>query len=178
MSVSLLPSQAKFQLAKTKLKEKLLVVMVSAISIWLVASLSIWVWWIIQNQKYKRAKSDFEKVSLEYKNRKDDLLTSYKLKYEAKMVGKVLASRFEYGKAITNINNLLPKDIAIDTFKIQAQNSFLISYSTTDGKNIDIVEEKLDEIKNQKMADFASAKMNSLSMDLGVWKFTLEVKTK
>ena len=178
MSVSLLPSQAKFQLAKTKLREKLLVVMVSVISIWLVASLSIWVWWIVQNQKLIRVKKEYENVSVEYKNRQNDLLTSYKLKYEAKMVGKVLASRFEYGKAITNINNLLPKNIAIDTFKIQAQNSFLIAYSTTDGKNIDIVEEKLDEIKNNKIPDFASAKINSLSMDTGVWKFTLEVKTK
>lgn len=178
MSVSLLPSQAKFQLAKTKLKEKLLVIMVSVISVWLVASLSIWVWWIIQNQKLSKAKADYNQVSLEYKNRKDDLLTSYKLKYEAKMVGKVLANRFEYGKAITNINNLLPKDIMIDTFKIQAQNSFLISYSTMDGKNIDIVEEKLGEIKNKKIADFESAKINSLSVDKNNWKFTLEVKTK
>lgn len=178
MSVSLLPSQAKFQLAKTKLKEKLLVVMVVVVLIWLVASLSIWVWWIIQNQKYKSTKLDYEKVSVEYKNRKDELLTSYKLKYQAKMVGRVLASRFEYGKAITNINNLLPKDIAIDTFKIQGQNSFLISYSTTEGKNIDIVEEKLEEIKNNKITEFESAKLNSLSFDNNNWKFILEVRTK
>lgn len=178
MSVSLLPSQAKFQLARTKLREKLLVVMVVVIVVWLLASLSIWVWWIIQNQKYKSAKVDYEKVSLEYKNRKDELLTSYKLKYQAKMVGKVLASRFEYGKAITSINNLLPKEIAIDTFKIQGQNSFVISYSTADGKNIDIVEEKIGEIKNKKIENFENAELTSLSMADNYWKFMLEVKTK
>ncbi len=178
MSVSLLPSQAKFQLAKIRLKKKLFVATVIILSVWLVASLGIWTWWIINNRQLSLAKNKLDSVTLEYKNRSEDLLTSHKLKYQAKMVANVLATRFEYGEAITNVNNLLPAAITIENFKIEGKNSFLINYLTSSEKNIDVLEQKIAEIKNKKVEGFANAKLVSISRDGNDWKFSLEVETK
>lgn len=174
----MLPSQAKFQLAKTKLKAQLLVVMVGALSIWLAASVAIWVWWIVNNQVLKKTKSNYDSVLTEYNKRQDDLFTSQKLKYQAKMVGKVLASRFEYGEAITNINSLLPSDIQIENFKIAGKNAFTINYTTAKGENMDVLEEKINEIGSKKVKGFVAADLKSLLLDKGIWKFSMEVKTE
>jgi hypothetical protein len=144
----------------------------------MVASIGIWTWWIINNQKLGVLKKKFDAVSAEYKNRADDLLTSHKLKYQAKMVANVLATRFEYGEAITNINNLLPAEITIDNFKIKGKNVFQLNYSTLNGKNIDIVEEKIEEINNKKIKEFTKAELLSISNEGQDWKFSMEVTTK
>ncbi|HPD44779.1 MAG TPA: hypothetical protein PK131_01195 [Candidatus Woesebacteria bacterium] len=178
MSVSLLPSQAKFQLAKTKLKNQLLILMVTLTGIWLTASILIWGWWLVRQRQLKVIQTAYNQVAAEYKNRGEDLLTSHRLKYQAKMVGKVLAARFEYGEAITNVNNLLPSEITISDFKIQGHNAFQINYTTNKGENMDIVEEKVAEINNKKVKGFTAAKLTSLSWESGQWKFSLEVKTE
>lgn len=178
MGLNLLPSVAKFQVAKVKIKRRVLVFIIAISVIWFTITASVFGTWIWQNNQLVVVKRNYEKVYAEYKKKADLLITSQRLKYQAKAVGEVLATRFEYGTAITNINKLMPEGVSITNFAVKSKNEFEINYETVDGKMIDEVEKKMDEINKGKIEGFAGAELNSIEDRTSVWVFKLHIKTK
>jgi len=178
MGLNLLPSVAKFQVAKVKIKKRILIFIIAVSVIWFVITASVFGVWIWQNSQLAVVKKSYEKIYAEYKKKANLLITSQKLKYQAKAVGEVLATRFEYGTAITNINKLMPEGVSITSFTVKSKNEFEINYETVDGKMIDEVEKKMDEINKGKIEGFAGAELNSIEDRTSVWLFKLNIKTK
>jgi hypothetical protein len=178
MGLNLLPSVAKFQVAKVKIKKRILIFIVAVSVIWFVITTSVFGVWIWQNSQLAVVKKNYEKIYSEYKKKADLLVTSQKLKYQAKTVGEVLATRFEYGVAITNINKLMPEGVSITNFSVKSKNEFEINYETMDGKLVDAVEAKMDEINKGKIEGFVGAELTSIEDRTNVWILKLNIKTK
>jgi len=178
MGLNLLPSVAKFQVAKVKIKRRALIFIIVVSTIWFVITASVFGVWIAKNSQLSAVKKAYEKVFAEYKKKADVLATSQKLKYQAKAVGEVLATRFEYGTAITNINKLMPEGVSITNFSVKTKNEFEITYEVLDGKMIDAVEAKIDEINKGKVEGFAGATLASIEDRTNLWIFKLNIKTK
>ncbi len=112
MSLNLLPSQAKFQVEKIRAMALSRKIMVIFLVTWVVLVLVVLgleqgeKWWLDkQNMGYKSVVADYLQSSSE-------IVTSQTIKFRAKLLGKVLADRFEYadafkvvGTAFGNIDN-------------------------------------------------------------------------
>ncbi len=180
MDLNLLPSRAKFQAAKIKLKKRVMLFNWVFVSFWFLFVLVVLVINFITKARLNSAVKKFNVEQTQYNALIGDASLSYQIKYTAKLVGKVLKDRFEYGVSIKKINNLFSSDVNITDYQISAEKQFILNGKLTDGSKMDEVEQTIKDINSGKMEDFASAKLSSvvISPDGVTWNFTLEVNLK
>ena len=172
--LNLLPSVAKFQAAKIKLKKKIFLFMGVFLSIWIFFIVLIFVWILIDNVLLNKAKKDNTVALTQYKSLVTNVVLSKKNKYQAKIVGKVLNNRFEYGTLIQRIMSFFSGDITLENFKIKTEKQFVLQGAVS-GPNFIQVEEMIKDINLGYMNDFKSAKLNGISIGSVVWRFEMEV---
>ena len=107
-----------------------------------------------------------------------NVVLSKKNKYQAKLVGKVLSERFEYGASIEKITKIFSEKIKIDNFEIKDKKQFLLKGSMDDGKDMNEVEEKVKDINSGLFPDFVSSKLVSIDIIGSKWNFEMEVNLK
>jgi len=179
MDLNLLPSEAKFQAARIKIKAKVNKVMLLTSVIWVFGLLVVFFLWFLtkltlaaDEKKYKQAATDFQGIS-------DTVKNSEQLKYRAKLVGEILNSRFEYGKAFQTITSLFPPEIILEDYELKSKNVFDVSGVTKDWQGVDRLEETIRDINDGSSESFDSAKLNSLSYgSVKGWVFSMEVTIK
>lgn len=179
MDLNLLPSEAKFQAARLKLKAKVNRVMLLVSVIWVLGLVVVFFLWFLtkltlaaDEKKYKQAASDFQGIS-------DTVRNSEQLKYRAKIVGEILNLRFEYGKAFQTIVGLFPPEVSLENYELKSKNVFDVSGVAKDWTGVDQLEETVRRINDGMSDSFKSAKLNSLSYDLVKgWIFSMEVTIK
>jgi hypothetical protein len=177
--INLLPSRAKFQAAKMKLKRMVTVFMWVFAVFWLTSVAVIMVIFYIFRSGYNTADKKYQTQANLYKSMLGDASISYQVKYKAKMVGKVINDRFEYGKSIKKITGIFSSDISLDNYEIKGIKQFLLTGSVTDGRNLNEVEKKIKEINAGELPDFLSAKLTNLNYkNSNLWSFTMEVGLK
>lgn len=177
--LNLLPSEAKFQAAKIKLRKKVYSFMAIFAGCWVLLIVIIFAWLIVNKTLLANVEKKYQRTLNEYKTLANNVVLTQKIKYQAKLVGKVLNERFEYGESIKNINSIFSNNIDLDSFEIKDKNKFTLTGVLNDGKFMDEVEEKLLEINNGKMDDFKSAKLTSIAVGLdNKWTFEMEVFIK
>ncbi|MFA5828205.1 MAG: hypothetical protein WC841_02505 [Candidatus Shapirobacteria bacterium] len=177
--LNLLPSQAKFQAARIKVKSQVSRVMILISVLWVLGLVVVFLFWFLakmalvaDEKKYKKAVTDFQGIS-------DAVLNSEQLKYRAKIVGEILNKRFEYGKAFQTVTTLFPSVINLDKYELKSQKIFSVSGVVPDWKEVDTLEEIVRDVNDGLSEGFMSAKLNSLvySTEKG-WTFDMEVKIK
>lgn len=173
--LNLLPSVAKFQAAKIKLKKQVRVGMSIFLGIWVLSMLIIFSWLFYNKYLLKKVESKNTAALNKYKSLVTNVVLSKKNKYQAKLVGQVLKERFEYGSLIKKIKSLLSENITLDNFEIKNKKQFILSGSIINGMNLSEIEEKIKNINLGLYSDFSSAKLNSLNVDSNGWKFEMEV---
>ena len=173
--LNLLPSVAKFQAAKIKLKKKINVSMAIFLSVWVLFMLVVFVWLGFTNILLNKANKENTLVLNQYKTLVGSVVLSKKNKYQAKIVGKVLSERFEYGVSIDKITKIFSENIILDNFEIKDKKQFVLKGFLDNGSNIIEVEEKVRDINLGLFSDFSSAKLNSLSVEKNGWTFEMEV---
>jgi len=173
--LNLLPSVAKFQAARIKLKKQISFSMAIFLGAWILSIIVVFVWLGLTNYLLVRAKKDNDVVLNQYKSLVTNVVLSKKNKYQAKLVGKVLSERFEYGASIEKITKIFSENIVLDNFEIKNKKQFILKGTMFDGKNIIEVEEKVRDINLGFLSDFKSAKLNSVSINGGGWSFEMEV---
>lgn len=173
--LNLLPSVAKFQAAKIKLKKKINLGMAVFLSLWVVLMVIIFGWSAFNNYLLTKAKKENTAALNQYKTLVTNVVLSKRNKYQAKLVGKVLNERFEYGSSIEKIMNIFSEEIIISGFEIGNKKQFIIKGFTADGININQVEEKLKNINLGLVTGFRSAVLNSIDVDGEGWIFQMEV---
>lgn len=181
MDLNLLPSSAKFQADKIRLKSKITLFMWIFGGVWFVIVIGVFGFWIVTRIVLDKNKSGYQAVFNQYKSLAGNVILSQRIKYQAKMVGKVLGERFEYSTSFRKISgDLFNNDnIIIDSFEIDNNKSkiFNINGSVLRGIDLDEVEKKVDDINNGEVAGFAAAKLNSVEVTKdNIWKFYMEVK--
>jgi hypothetical protein len=179
MNLNLLPSQAKFQAAKIRLKSRVKLFTWIFTGFWVALVLTIFVILMVQKISLNNYEKKLKSEQDQYKALSGDAVLSYQLKYQAKLVGKVLSDRFEYGKSIQRINNIFSSNINLDKYKIESIKHFVLDGSTMDGRNIKEVENTVKAINSGEFEDLESAKLNTILINPnGSWSFTMEVILK
>lgn len=172
--LNLLPSVAKFQASKIKLKAQLKLGMNIFLGFWIVLIVIIFGWLWLNNYSLKKAVSKNTIALNKYKSLSTNVVLSQKNKYQAKLVGQVLNERFEYGSLIIKITSLFPKDITMENFEIKSKKQFMIKGSVS-GPNMIEVEDKIKDINLGLYSDFSSAELKSVGVGSDGWKFEMEV---
>lgn len=173
--LNLLPSMAKFQASKIKLKKQINVGISIFLGFWVLLVIVIFSWLWFNNYLLKKEESKNVIATNKYKSLVTNVVLSKKNKYQAKLVGKVLNERFEYGSLIEKINNLFSENITLKNFEIDSKKKFIFDGVLTDGKNINEVEEKVKDINLGLYPDFSSAELKSIAIVSGGWTFEMEV---
>jgi len=173
--LNLLPSVAKFQAAKVKLKKKISLVTGIFLGCWVLSMVIIFVWLGLNNILLNKAKKENTSTLNQYKSLVSSVVLSKKNKYQAKLVGKVLNERFEYGASINKITKIFSGNIVLENFEIKNKRQFILKCFLFDGSSMIEVEEKVRDINLGMFSDFKSAKLNSIGVDKDGWKFEMEV---
>jgi len=174
--LNLLPSVAKFQAAKIKLKKRISLVMSVFLGFWVLSAVIIFGLLWFNNYSLKKAESQNGVALNKYKSLVTSVVLSKKNKYQAKLVGQILNERFEYGSLIQKINSLFSENVSIEDFNIKEKKSFVLKGDINNGVNISEVEKKIKDINLGYYADFKSAKLNSIEINGNKWTFELEVE--
>lgn len=177
MDLSLLPSQAKFQIDKLKWAKRSRTVIAVVTGLWLFGLVSVVALNLLGKWQFDQADKKLTAATKDLAGMADGVVSSQRLKYNAKLVGSVLSSRFEYGKAFKTMATIFPEGITLDRFELQNQGTFIIS-GQADGENIDKVEAIVAQINQGNDERFSSMALNSLLVKNNIWSFGAEVKLK
>lgn len=172
--LNLLPSVAKFQAAKIRLKKKIFLFMSIFLGVWVTFMVLIFIFFGVNSLLLIKAKRDNETALDKYKSLVTNVVLSKKNKYQAKIVGKVLSERFEYGSSIEKIMGIFSGDITLEDFKIKNKKQFILN-GATPGSNFIKVEEMVRDINLGLDPDFKSAKLTGVSIGSFLWRFEMEV---
>lgn len=177
--VNLLPSSAKFQAAKTKYKRYVYYFSVIFVTLYVVTTLVVLGINMMADSKLKNGQKKYQQALSQYESLNDNVVTTQKLKYQAKMVSKALNERFEYGSAFKRIGGLF-SDLQVNVLNYQLDkgNIFKLSGLTNSNDNMDGVEKKIIDINQGLIEGIKSARLSNLSVTNNLWKFDVEVATK
>lgn len=177
--LNLLPSQAKFQAQKMHLKAIINGFMWVFGGFWVIFLVIVLGLFLIFKLRLDQLDKTYQKNENQYKTLIGDMAVNQKIKYQAKVVAKVLNDRFEYGKSMELVQNLFPSEVVIENMEIANRKVFNVTGSMVDGKKMDIIEEKVLEINSGNMKQFESAKIVDVKMTNNKgWVFKVEVKLK
>lgn len=173
--LNLLPSMAKFQAAKIKLKKRINLVMFLFLGLWVLFAVIVFGILLINNYSLKEAEKKKAVASNKYKTLVTNVVVSQKNKYQAKLVGQVLKERFEYGTSIEKVTTLFSENIDLESFEIKSTKKFLLKGFLVDGSNLSEVEEKVKNINQGLYEGFSWANLNTVVVTSKGWSFEMEV---
>jgi hypothetical protein len=174
--LNLLPSQAKFQAERMHLKVLLTNFLWIFGGFWLLLVIGVFLFNFILNLSLKKLDTDYKKVSAQYQSLSENMVLNQKIKYQAKVVAKVLSDRFEYGESMKIVSELFSDKVIINNLDISDRSKFEISGSVIDGEYMDEVEALVAEINSGQVIGVKSAEIKSVSVDtVKGWTFTMEV---
>lgn len=173
--LNLLPSVAKFQAAKIKLKKSMSLAMGIFLGGWVLFMIIVFVWLGISNYLLSQANKKNTTAINKYKSLVTNVVLSKKNKYQAKLVGKILSERFEYGASINKVSKIFSQNVNVDNFEIKNKKQFILNGILTSGANMLEVEEKVRDINLGLLDGFSSAVLKSVSITGGIWTFQMEV---
>ena len=177
MSLNLLPSQAKFQARKNKQIAIVKKTMTALIGVWLLGGIVVLIMNLVANQRLKNVASQYKSSLANFMTLSSDIQVSQQIKYEAKLVGASLESRFEYGKSFELIQSLFPEGIILNNYNLRDKGMFLIDGETQGRKNVNILEAIVNDINSGNKVGLSKCKIDSLSVNHdGVWRFAMEVE--
>ncbi len=177
-NLNLLPSRAKFQAQKINLQKKVAVFVWIFSGFWVCLLVLLFGFWLISKLGLENDKGEYKTMLGQYKTMSDSAIASEKLKYKAKLVGKVLDGRFEYGESMRKVGTLFGSDVTVDNMELREGGRFELSGTVVGGQGMDGVEEKVAEINQGLVEGVVSAKMTALQVANNIWEFDMEVGTK
>ena len=176
MSLNLLPSEAKFQAQRMRLKSIISNFLWVVGGMWVLLILLAFGMAFFLNFRLNQLNQKYQNKMNDYKARIDEVALTQRIKYQAKLVAKVLDQRFEYGQAMSLVNSLFSEKIRVDDIQITKSKTFEISGGSKDGSVIDEVESKVADINNGLIPGFSRAKISNIEVnkDKG-WLFKIEL---
>ena len=177
--LNLLPSQAKFQAERMHLKAIIDNFLWIFGGVWILLVIVVFLLELVLNLSLTKFNKDYEKASNQYQSLAGNMVLNQKIKYQAKIVAKVLSDRFEYGKSMKLVEELFPEKIIIDKLEVVEVKKIQVSGSVSTGSDLNDLEDKIDQINRGLVDRVDSIKVNDISVDpVKGWKFVVEVKLK
>lgn len=173
--LNLLPSSAKFQAERIRLRKEIRKLMIALGIIWVVIVVVVLGLWLVASMLLTASETKLKKAVTSYTSMSTEIIASQLLKYRAKILGGVLLGRFEYGKTIQRLNSLFPPEVVMDNFEVDNTKTFNLSGKVSGIKAVDVVENKINDVNSGQVEGFKSAKLTSLRYGNNIWKFSMEV---
>ena len=174
--LNLLPSVAKFQATKIKLKRKINLIMIVVFGGWTLVIAAIFGIWAFSSYSLNKAKSKNDSALKQYKTLVESVVLSVKNKHQAKVVKKVLAERFEYGSSIRAVREMFSENVVISNLEINSNKNYIVSGYLRNAVNMSEVESIIKDISMGYMPEFKSAKLLSLEVTPSGWLFALQLE--
>jgi hypothetical protein len=171
-----LPSQAKFRLDRMRLVKKNQMVMIVVAGLWILAVIVVFGINYWGSFKLASAKKGYSMVNKDFAGLSESIATSQRLKYNAKLLGRVLGARFEYGKAFISINQLFPPGLVLTDLKLEEE-KFNVK-GQAEMRVMDEVEKLIDKVNRGGNSDFSTIKLVDIKLNNGVWALEMEVSPK
>lgn len=178
LNINLLPSQAKFQAARIKLKKTIRYYMTLVSVLWVAVAILVVVLYFgsdfvlkQQNKKYETSMSSFENMS-------EEIAINQLLKYRAKVLGQVLNERFEYSTAFETVASVFSEKAKVSEFKFESKSKeFKMTVLATDKETVDYVEDRVLEVNEGKVEGVKHINIISVAYVIGGdWSIDMEVK--
>ncbi len=177
--LNLLPSQAKFQAEKIHIKGIINNFLWIFSGLWVLLLVGVFLFEFISNLSLKKFNNDYQKVLGQYQSLVENMALNQKVKYQAKVVAKVLSDRFEYGESMRLVRGLFPTDIVIKNLGIVEIKKFQVDGSIQKGEVLSDLEEIVDDINSGLVEGVSQVEIKDVSVDSNEgWKFILEVSLK
>lgn len=177
--LNLLPSEAKFQAERMHLKAMINNFLWIFGGLWLSLVVIVFAVGLIFQLNLNRLNKNYQKGLTQYESLIGSMAVNQKIKYQAKVVAKVLADRFKYGESMEMVRNLFSEKVTIDNLEIKEKKKFTVDGSLVDGNNLSEIESVVADINRDLVEGFESAKISGLSVDaVKGWTFDLEVNLK
>jgi len=174
--LSLLPSQAKFRAKRMRIKAKINNFLWVFSGVWMGLIILVVGVFLILKLVAIQTNKNYQRTLNQYKTLLNSMSINQEVRYQAKVVGKVLANRFKYGETIEMVNNLFGKEINVVNLEIKDQKNFVVAGEVINGKDMNTVEDMVKEINDGYVDDFVSARLTSVRFDLKTgWSFIMEV---
>lgn len=177
MDLSLLPSQAKFQIEKMKWVRWNRMIIGIIGCLWIMIVLVVVGMNVVGGWRLTAAEKAQAAASKNLAGMADGVINSQRLKYNAKLVGEVLSQRFEYGKAFKTIATIFPPEVYLDKIDLKDSGKFEIGGQTSGDKMLE-VEQIMENINSDRDERFSSLNLKTLSLKSNIWIFAGEVVLK
>jgi hypothetical protein len=178
MKLNLLPDVAKFQAEKIKFSKKVMSVMVSVLTVWVVALIIVMTFYWVNKIKFSKAEDKYITLENDYIKMSKEVVINQILRRKAKLVSQILGERFEYGETFAKMESLFENNVVIGSMELKDRYSFSLTGSVFGGELMDMVEERIDDINNGLVDEFLEASLVSVSVENDKWSFGLEVTLK
>ncbi len=174
--LNLLPSEAKFQAEKIRLKKVLNNVMWVLGGGWLVLVIILLTVNLLSQLNLNQLNKKLQQSAQQYKNLAGEMLINQTIKQQAKVVAVVLQQRFEYGSSMEKVKSIFSDKIIIEDLELGEAKKYKIQASVTDPANFDEVEIKIEDINKGKLEGVKFAELKNIEINrVKGWDFALEV---
>ena len=176
--INLLPSQAKFQAKKMALKARINFFLWIFGGVWMIFLIVVLGVFFISQMILNQLNKKYESGLSQYKSLLGSMAITQQVKYQAKLVSKVLGERFEYGSSIEKVKSIFSENVQIKDIKVENQKQFVLTGSVLNGQYVSEIEEKIVEINNGELEGFLRAKLREIGVTANGWVFEMEVNLK
>lgn len=177
--LNLLPSQAKFQAERMHLKMVINNFLWVFGGLWVLLLVGIFLFKFVLNLNLSSLDKNYKKVLGQYESLMENMSLNQKIKYQAKIVAKVLSDRFEYGNSMELVSGLFSEGIIIENLEVVESKKFQIEGRAVSGENMDEVEDRVTEINSGLVDGVVLAEIKDVVVDsVKGWRFVVEVKLK
>lgn len=175
MDLNLLPDQAKFQMTRMRVWRRVVLFCKVFLIVWILLAGSVFGIHFFFKADYESKNKKYKELVNSYQTLADKVVLAWRLKSRVRVVKNILDKRFEYGKAFTAVNSLIPSGIVIEDMELVGEDGFVIKVKTEKSEMIDWLEGEVEAINKKQVKNFKDAKIKSLNVDKKGWSFTMEV---
>lgn len=178
MKLNLLPNVAKFQADKIRFSKKIMSLVTYMFVVWVMGGALVMSLYWINRTRFLKSESKYKTLESDYMSMSGNVVINQVLRQKAKLISQILADRFEYGKTFVKMENLFEKNVTVKNMELKDRYSFLMTGVVSDGKLMDMVENRVNEINQGLVDGFLEAKLTTVSVDKNIWTFDMEVVLK
>jgi hypothetical protein len=177
LNINLLPSQAKFQADKIKLKKTIRHYEMMILGGWLFLLLGAFVLYFGSGVILSSSQKKYQQAVNVFQSNTEGIVLTQLLKYRAKALGQVLNERFEYAASFEKVGSIFSGKAKVSDFELNDKDkSFSMTVIVPDKEGVDYVEERVIEINKGKVEGVKKMTITGVSYQVGGdWSINLEV---
>ncbi|MDD3998872.1 MAG: hypothetical protein PHR98_02065 [Candidatus Shapirobacteria bacterium] len=177
LNINLLPSQAKFQADKIKLKKKIRHYEMMALWGWLVFLIGAFVLFFGSGIILSASQKKYQQAVNIFQSDTEGIVLNQLLKYRAKALGQVLNDRFEYAASFEKVASIFSDKAKVSEFELNDKDkSFTMTVRASDKDGVDYIEDRVLEVNEGKVEGVKKITITGVSYQVrGEWLIDMEV---